>query len=265
MAGQRKRKHASLDDPQNKQTSLCTTQQGIKDFATVCKPNAPDNALKKRKTAHKRESTPPPVVQPSTLNPGKKRKRALNTVDEEADDEYSSSKAISLRRISKQTQQDNAATPQSKRCKTNQILSPADTPSKDTTALFDKLKLGRATNPIPLSFTAKEQAYGTPPLTPPAYSYNSEHLPTELEDLLMLQAAFLSALSLYYAHNGTSSPVNVKALLPMITKTWRKRTVSLDDLRILLGISYGEAQYTLQDFGRAGICLTKSQPRGESG
>ena len=264
MAGQKKRKHASLDDSQNKQTSLCTTQLGIKDFGSICKPNAADNALKKRKTVHTQESTPPPMVQSYTLKRDMKRKRGLDALDEEADDEDSSSNAISLRRSSKPTQLDNTATPRSKRSKTHQVPSPADTPSKDTTALFYKLKLGRATNPIPLSFTAKEQAYGTPPLTPPACSYNPENLPVELEDLLMLQAAFLSALSLYYAHNGTSSPVNVKALLPMITKTWRKRTVSLDDLRILLGVSYGEAQYILQDFGRAGICLTKSQPRGRA-
>ena len=264
MAGQRKRKHTSLDDSQSKQTSLRTTQQTIQDFGSIKKPNAVDNASKKRKVAHKRESTPPPVVQTSTAKLDRKRKRALNTVDEEADDEDSSCNSASQYPVLKQLKQINAVTPRSKGSKTHQIPSPADTPSKDTTALFDKLKLSRATNPIPLSFNAKEQAYGTPPHTPPADHYNPEHLPAELEDLLMLQAAFLSALSLYFAHNGTSSPVNVRDLLPLITKSWKKRAVSLDDLRILLGVGYREAQFTLQDFGRAGICLTKSQPRGRA-
>ena len=54
-----------------------------------------------------------------------------------------------------------------------------------------------------------------------------------------MNASFLSALSLYYSHNGTSSPVNVKVLLLMVTKHFKQRTVSLEDLRLLLGLVQG--------------------------
>jgi hypothetical protein len=194
----------------------------------------------------------------------KKRKRALETVDEELNDGNVFPGPATEEGVLKQLPQDKASTPRSKRFKTFQPLSPVETPSKDTTALFDKLKLSAPTKAIPFPLSGKQQAYDTPPDTPPATTFEVDSLPVELEDLLFLQAAFLSALSLYYAHNGTSSPVNVKALLPIITKNWRKRTVSLDDLRMLLGLGQGEAQFTLQDFGRAGICLTKSEPRGRA-
>ena len=264
MAGQRKRKHTTLDEPQSKQTAQSKAQLGIKDFGSIAKPNVADSAMKKRKTAHLRDPTPPPAAQPPTQKMDKKRKRALETVDEEPIDGHLSSKTVTEEAALKQLPQDNAVTPRSKRFKPFQPLSPVETPSKDTTALFDKLKLGAAMKAIPFSLNGQQQVYETPPDTPPATTYEVDSLPTELEDLLFLQAAFLSALSLYYAHNGTSSPVNVKALLPMITKTWRKRTVSVDDLRLLLGLGQGDAQFTLQDFGRAGICLTKPESRGRA-
>ena len=88
-------------------------------------------------------------------------------------------------------------------------------------------------------------------------------LPAELQDMIHLHSAFLSAISLYYAHNGASSSIEVHNLLPMITKTWKKRVVTLDDVRRLLAFGK-DATFTLQDFGRAGVCLTTSQPRGRA-
>ena len=260
MAGLRKRKHATLDEPQSEQTLQSKTQLGIQAFGRISKANVGDAGLKKRKTAHKRDTTSPSAVQ----TPGdKKRKRALDTVDEEP-----SNAEVKLRDLEENATNDSRlrqiAAPQSKRLKGAQPPTTSGTPTKDTAALFDKLKLNTAKTPIYFSLDSRQQAYDTPPDTPPALIYDSEQLPAELEDLLMLQAAFLSALSLYYAHNGISSPVNVKTLLPMITKSWRKRAVSFDDLRILLGVAQDEAQFTLQDFGRAGICLSKSQPRGRA-
>ena len=263
MAGQRKRKHATLDEPQSKHAAQSKAQLAIKDFGSITKPNVADSAMKKRKTVHIRDATPPAAAQPSMQKMDKKRKR-FEAVDEESIDRYLAPNAVTEEAALDQLPQHNAATSQIKRFKTFQPLSPVETPSKDTTALFDKLKLGASTKAIPFPLDDKQQVYDTPPDTPPATVYEADRLPVELGDLLFLQAAFLSALSLYYAHNGTSSPVNVKALLPMITKTWRKRTVSVDDLRVLLGLGQGEAQFTLQDFGRAGICLTKPEPRGRA-
>ena len=261
MAGQRKRKHAVLDETQSKQTANNTTPCGTKDFTNIAKPHAFDSSTKKRKIAHDQSAMAPQASHVSAVKKAdKKRKRALESEEDDAPVATSEAQKVVL----KNAVQSDTLTPRHKKSKLYQPPSPVETPSKDTIPLFDKLKLNAASQPIPFSFSTGPQVYGTPPDTPPASSYDAGHLPAELEDLLTLQAAFLSALTLYYAHNGTSSPVNIKSLLPMITKNWRKRTVSLDDLRMLLSISEGEPDFILQDFGRAGTCLTKSQPRGRA-
>lgn len=254
MAGQRKRKHATVDENQ--------TQPAIQNFGTIGKSHVSDTRMKKRKTVHQKDPTPPPARQPSVDRSDKKRKRGLETIDEDAQDEDSIFKEAKQNPMLKQLVQDNARTPRAKRTKVYQPPSPVETPSKDATDLFNKMRLSAAATPIPFSFGSKDQAYDTPPDTPPANVYEPDQLPAELEDMLKLHAAFLSALSLYYAHNGTASPVSVKALLPMVTKNWRKRAVSLDDLQTLLAVSLGEASFILKDFGKGGICLTKAEPRG---
>ena len=263
MAGRSKRKHASMDDQQSKQTASGQIQQDIKAFGSIRKPKDAGNDSKKRKTAHQRDPTPPPTLQtPGTAD--KKRKRSLEIVEEEDLEEDSLEQLGGQRRVFKHFEKAEVSTPRNKRFKNVQPPSPIETPSKTAAALFNKLRLDPAINPIHFALSANQQAYHTPPHIPEADS-GTGLLPGKLEELLFLQSAFLSALSLYYAHNGTSSPVNVKALLPMITKNWNKRTVSLDDLRVLLAIGQNnESSFMLQDFGKAGTCLMRSQPRGRA-
>lgn len=153
--------------------------------------------------------------------------------------------------------------PRSKRAK-NVLTNAVDsTPSKSTADLFRNMKLDKGVPPIPFTFTVKRAPYHTPPDTPEATPRSNDVLPAELEYLMDLNAAFLSSLSLYHAHNGASSSVHIKELLPMITKTWRKRAVVLDDLRMLLAIDIDKTcALELRDFGRGGIRLVKEQPRG---
>ena len=256
MAGTRKRKHAPAENDTNKSTA---SQAGIKAFGTVSKAHSDDAGMKKRKTAHKREDTPPaPPKQPAVeqLENKQKRKRGAE-FDEE---ENAAAEASIFKRFAKQN---NHATPRNKRFKNVQPPTPADTPSKDTAALFDNLRLGPNTNAIPFALSTARLP-DTPPHTPEAEEAQPDFLPHELRDLINLHTAFLSALSLYYAHNGASSAVDVKPLLSMITKNWKKRAVTLDDLRRLLAIEQERPAFILQDSGRAGICLTKSQPRGRT-
>ncbi|KAH5989088.1 hypothetical protein HBI84_191420 [Parastagonospora nodorum] len=85
-------------------------------------------------------------------------------------------------------------------------------------------------------------------------------LPTELVNLLALHSSFLTALSLHYAHNGTSSPADVRDLCMSATKVWRQRQVTFDDIRLLLGVlDHGPSgkhnPYYLSDYGRGKVCL----------
>lgn len=267
MAISRKRKHAVAEDQQtSKQTSI-PSQNGIKAFAGVSKSRGADNGTKKRKTAHQREATPPPVTltKPTSAKSQTKRKRSLESVTEETNDEQSHPEPDYENRIFKQfAKKTTTATPRNKRFKNALPPSPAETPSKRAAALFDKLKLGSASNPIPFSLSDQHAGYDTPPDTPDAEKTSHDFtLPKELYELVQLHAAFLTALSLYYAHNGTSSQANVMAVLPHITKSWKKRNVTLDDLRRVLGVCQPQS-FFLEDYGKAGICLSRAQPRGRA-
>lgn len=54
-------------------------------------------------------------------------------------------------------------------------------------------------------------------------------LPAELLNLLALHSSFLTALSLHYAHNGTSTPADLRDLTASITLVWKQRQVTYDD------------------------------------
>ncbi|KAI5295748.1 hypothetical protein KEM52_000368 [Ascosphaera acerosa] len=61
--------------------------------------------------------------------------------------------------------------------------------------------------------------------------------PACYQDLVSLHAAFLTALSFYFAHNSISSPADLAELLPTTQKIWKKRAVTLIDLRRILLIA----------------------------
>ncbi|KAK3054559.1 hypothetical protein LTR09_004288 [Extremus antarcticus] len=249
MAAQRKRKHASAEEQPLQQA--VNTQRGIKSFGTIGKAHDAVNGQKKRKTAHNLE--PAPVELSKIVVPAKnKRKRGLDQND-----------ADSTLEVQPSTKHQNlaldASTPRSKRFKSARLPSPAETPSKCTADLFRSLKLEKAAAPIPFAL----RGYETPPKTPESLTNDLNQLPQELDDLVRLHSAFLSALSMYYSHNGTTSPVELRTLLHMVTKHWKKRAVSVDDLRMLLAVD-SQDEFQFKDFGRAGIRLIKSAPRGRA-
>ncbi|KAK4230232.1 hypothetical protein QBC38DRAFT_469759 [Podospora fimiseda] len=94
---------------------------------------------------------------------------------------------------------------------------------------------------------------------------NDFDLPQELLDLLDLQVAFLKALSMQYAHNGTTSPIDLRTLYPTITRTWGKRQVTLEDLQRCIGIlnwtpvksssDTAAAPLFISDYGRSKVCI----------
>jgi hypothetical protein len=103
-------------------------------------------------------------------------------------------------------------------------------------------------------------------LTPQDRCTEAPHdLPTELIDLINLHAAFLTALSIHYAHNGMHSPADLRNLCPDVARAWGKRRVTLEDIRRTLGvlntnISEGNRDHrlsrlTLSDYGHGKICI----------
>ena len=90
-------------------------------------------------------------------------------------------------------------------------------------------------------------------------------LPNELLDLINLHAAFLTALSLHYAHNGTHSPADLRLLCPDVARAWGKRRVVVNDIRRTLGVlnanisddtdSQKCSKFSLSDYGSGKICI----------
>jgi hypothetical protein len=96
-------------------------------------------------------------------------------------------------------------------------------------------------------------------------SSERERLPTEIIDLLGLQAAFLKTLSIHYAHNGSNVPVDVCTISPSITQAWGKRKVVVEDIRRCVGLlgwkqpgeadGQGQCPFALSDYGRGKVCI----------
>ena len=93
-------------------------------------------------------------------------------------------------------------------------------------------------------------------------SINEKSLDPELQDLVDLHNAFINALSLYYAHNGTSSPADLRQLIPSIERRWGRRRVRTDDIQRVLGIQLYDCKasdagscLSLVDYGKSKICV----------
>ncbi|PVH71489.1 hypothetical protein DL98DRAFT_397269, partial [Cadophora sp. DSE1049] len=100
----------------------------------------------------------------------------------------------------------------------------------------------------------------------PAKTYRApcSNLPTELLDLVNLHAAFLTALSIHYAHNGTHSPADLRNLCPDVARAWGKRRVTLEDIRRSIGVLNSStpegndsriSRLSLSDYGHGKICI----------
>ena len=260
-----KRKASTLEDAQSsKQTRSTRTQQSIYTFSSVSKPVAQANEGKKRKTVHKRETTPPPAPAPAPIakaapKSAPKRKRDV-VPDSDSEDEIVVAQPASLVAL---TQSKPKSTPRHKRVKNAAPPTPQETPSKSAARLFDNLNIDTNVRPIPISLPKKQLDYDTPPETPTEELELDLSLPSEVEDLQDLYASFLAALSMHYSHNGTSTAPQILLLLPMITKHWKKRNVTQIDLqRVLAVVPKEHRDFVLEDCGRGGIRLARLQSRG---
>jgi hypothetical protein len=157
-----------------------------------------------------------------------------------------------------------------------QLLTPPETPTKSLKRAIANLSLSAI--PPPALQSTKRKRGPTPEIETPPTSPNAEdfgdipdtaELPVEIEELMDLNSAFLTALSLHYAHHGSSSPVDVRMLTPSVTKTWGKRQATLDDLRLCLGVTSTKKTkretFCLSNYGNGRICIElagKKQRKG---
>lgn len=143
-----------------------------------------------------------------------------------------------------------------------------ETPTKGARSCVESLALA-SSSPSNPSSSSRTTCHETPPSSPASTESESlEHhashqLPDELHDLVNLHSSFLTALSLHYAHNGSMTPADLRNLAPGIERAWRKRRVSLQDVRRILAIGEPEGAdgpkragpFYLSDYGHGKICV----------
>ncbi|CAF9937012.1 hypothetical protein IMSHALPRED_010984 [Imshaugia aleurites] len=143
-----------------------------------------------------------------------------------------------------------------------------ETPTKGTRSFLESLALA-SSSPSDPSSSSHTTDHETPPSSPASAEsespqhHESHQLPDELQDLVNLHSSFLTALSLHYAHNGSRTPADLRNLGPGIERAWRKRRMTLDDVRRILAIGgvKGAAGHEiagtlyLSDYGYGKICV----------
>jgi hypothetical protein len=160
------------------------------------------------------------------------------------------------------------------------LETPLETPTKAVKRALANLNL--AVPAPPGLKSAKRKRAASPGLeTPPASpDYEADvdcklaELPDEIFDLTRLNSSFLTALSLQYAHHGTASPIDIRTLTPSITKIWGRRKVTLEDIRLCLGVMNNKTNdwrinspsaFTLANYANGKICLELNAPKKRKG
>ena len=142
------------------------------------------------------------------------------------------------------------------------------TPTKGARSHLESFALA-SSSPSNLSSSSRTTGRETPPSSPVSVEshscqhHESHQLPDELQDLVNLHSSFLTALSLHHAHNGSMTPADLRNLRPGIERVWRKRKVSLDDVRRILAVGRTEqakefetgGPLYLSDYGHGKICV----------
>lgn len=83
----------------------------------------------------------------------------------------------------------------------------------------------------------------------------------ELVDLIRLHKAFLKTITIHIAHNGTIVPIDISSITPHISRTWAKRQVTVDDIRICIAVQTSTkdpnvvSPFIVSDYGRGKICI----------
>ncbi|KAG9698199.1 hypothetical protein KCU95_g2824, partial [Aureobasidium melanogenum] len=240
----RKRKAVS---PDTGKQSTVASQKSINTFGRVTKSQKADQSTKKRRILDS-------ITIDTLSSPAQETTESHTTRQKEQEEQLESTQS---KKRSRETD-DEVTTPQNKRFRNALPPTPAETPSKSASKLFERLILDTAAPA--LTNAAQETVYDTPPLTPRAFkslgsSLPTTELPAQLQELTRLFKAFLTSTSLYCAHNGLGTPMYISNLLPHVTRSWKTRAVTESDMHTILGILGKNNTFELADNGEGSLCI----------
>ncbi|CAF9937845.1 MAG: hypothetical protein HETSPECPRED_000679 [Heterodermia speciosa] len=243
-------------------------QRGIQAFGSVSKANVDRIHSGKRKAIEGQKSSELDI---NLVKPGGKRKRGSRShFSDEGDDEHKETKStISSQKQSSATPSIPASSVDTPRKRIRPIPTILETPTKGARSSLGSFSL-QSSPPTSQSASSAQSRPDTPPTSPfcPRSPISNptacDHLPDEVQDLIDLHASFLTALSLHYAHHGSSTPVDLRVLCPSVARAWRRRAVSVEDIQRILavaqqGLGPGVGFLCLLDYGYGKICLEAAE------
>lgn len=89
-----------------------------------------------------------------------------------------------------------------------------------------------------------------------------------INDFLNLHSAFVQALAIHAAHNGPTTPADLREFLPSVTRIWKKRKVQAKDMQRLLwvweqSLLAKDVSYRLANYGLGKVCLERIEQSAE--
>ncbi|EKD20936.1 uncharacterized protein L3040_005871 [Drepanopeziza brunnea f. sp. 'multigermtubi'] len=234
--------------------ALSTRSRGLNAFASVSKASPTATAVVEKNTI-----VDSIVVTPEHITNNKKRK----LVEEDSPQPTAATRPVkSLRTTNPRTPK----TPQQPILSyLSQSLPLTDTPTKGARSLLDQFCITSKTPTRPSLFFNSSSSNLVASTPKQSSAASSPEPPAELLDLINLHAAFLTALSIHYAHNGTHSPADLRNLCPDVARAWGKRRVTLDDIRRSIGVLNANipqeskdgriSKLSLSDYGYGKICI----------
>lgn len=240
-----------------KDSDLIPQQRGIRSFGKVSKAQVYRTNRGKSKAVQVQQL---PGSDRELVDRGAKRKRESNSQVSDLEDCKELPKPIAKPEAS---QPSLPAIAPGKRIKTHQPIT--ETPTKGARAILESFCL-QPSSPSSRSSSPPQFHADTPPTSPSCSRspvprlQGSDELPEELQDLIDLYASFLTALSLHYAHHGSLAPVDLRVLCPSVARTWRRRVVSVQDVRQILAIAQQGSTpevvvLSLSDYGHGKVCV----------
>lgn len=189
-----------------------------------------------------------------TATPSKKRKlQELENVDtasrQPAEEAETPSKTLKLSQLS-------VASPRS-----GHYHTPKRTPSRRTRASTKTTESPSSQNTPSKQRTLKfEKIVPEPKLAPRSKC---------VTEFLDLHSALVQALSIHAAHNGPSTPADLREFLPSVTRIWKKRKVQSKDLQRLVwvwdrSLKAKDVSYRLANYGLGKVCLERTVQREET-
>ena len=165
----------------------------------------------------------------------------------------------------KQEQRDQVSTTPSKSRKKARLASEvtlAETPTKGARTFLESFAIS-SPRPTSIPSRAKPSLQSSAAVAPSSCAAQDEApISAEHQDLVDLHNAFLNALSLHYAHNGTASPASLRHLIPNIERRWGKRRITTEDIQRLvaieqLGLGPDDALRCVElvDHGSSKVCI----------